>query len=148
VLVDPYCYKKCHRPLITRVASLSKKNYRNNQTKVSFLILKLSPCSEYCMLSSGWFPSIWILYANVLEHIVCSIFHRQVGMKKTYPPMKMEQTECSETFMYKIQMPGNHPEESIQQKYHFFRNNCTVDKIFWLWGMPCQTQKNTYLQDH
>jgi hypothetical protein len=28
--------------------------------------------------------------------------------------MKMEQTECSETSAYKIQMPGNYPEESIQ----------------------------------
>jgi hypothetical protein len=32
----------------------------------------------------------------------------------TYPPMKMEQTECSETSAYKIQTPGNYPEESIQ----------------------------------
>jgi hypothetical protein len=31
-----------------------------------------------------------------------------------YPPMKMEQTECSETSAYKIQMPGNYPAESIQ----------------------------------
>jgi len=29
--------------------------------------------------------------------------------------MKMEQSECSETSTYKIQMPGNYPEESIQQ---------------------------------
>jgi hypothetical protein len=28
--------------------------------------------------------------------------------------MKMEQTECSEVLAYKIQTPGNHPEESIQ----------------------------------
>ena len=27
----------------------------------------------------------------------------------------MEQTECSETLAYKIQTPGNYPEESIQQ---------------------------------
>jgi hypothetical protein len=29
-------------------------------------------------------------------------------------PIKMEQTECSETSAYKIQMPGNYPEENIQ----------------------------------
>jgi hypothetical protein len=29
--------------------------------------------------------------------------------------MKMEQTECSETSAYKIQMPGNYAEEGIQQ---------------------------------
>ena len=31
--------------------------------------------------------------------------------------MKMEQTECSETSAYKIQTPGNYPEESIQHCY-------------------------------
>jgi hypothetical protein len=28
--------------------------------------------------------------------------------------MKMEQIECSETSAYKIQTPGNHPEENMQ----------------------------------
>jgi len=32
--------------------------------------------------------------------------------------MKMEQTECSEMSAYKIQMPGNYPEESIQHSEH------------------------------
>jgi len=32
----------------------------------------------------------------------------------------MEQTECSETSAYKIQTPGNYPEESIQQKFLIF----------------------------
>jgi hypothetical protein len=27
--------------------------------------------------------------------------------------MKIEQTECSETLPFKVQTPGNHPEESI-----------------------------------
>ena len=31
----------------------------------------------------------------------------------TCAPMKMEQTECSETLAYKKQTPGNYPEESI-----------------------------------
>jgi hypothetical protein len=33
----------------------------------------------------------------------------------TYSPMKMEQTECSETLAFKLQTPGNHPEEIIRQ---------------------------------
>jgi len=37
----------------------------------------------------------------------------------TYLPTKMEQTECSEMLAYKIQMPGNYPEESIQP--HFIK---------------------------
>jgi len=36
----------------------------------------------------------------------------------TYLPMKMEQTECFETLAYKIQMPGNNPEESVQHSEH------------------------------
>jgi len=32
----------------------------------------------------------------------------------TCPPMKMEETECSETWAYKLQTPENYPEESIQ----------------------------------
>jgi len=35
-----------------------------------------------------------------------------------YLPMKMEQTECSETSAYKIQTPGNYPKESIQMTEH------------------------------
>jgi hypothetical protein len=36
----------------------------------------------------------------------------------TYMPMKMEQTECSEISAYKIQTPGNYPEESVQHSEH------------------------------
>jgi hypothetical protein len=37
--------------------------------------------------------------------------------------MKMEQTECSETSAYKIQMPGNYPEENIQHS----KTLCNID---------------------
>jgi len=30
----------------------------------------------------------------------------------------MEQTECSETSAYQIQMPGNYPEENVQHTEH------------------------------
>jgi hypothetical protein len=33
-------------------------------------------------------------------------------------PMKMEQTECSETSAFKIQTPGNYAKESIQHIEH------------------------------
>ena len=39
--------------------------------------------------------------------------------------MKMEQTECSETLAYKIQKPGNYPEESIKQ-----RKFSLIDNLF------------------
>ena len=36
----------------------------------------------------------------------------------TYPPMKIEQRERSETSTYKIQPLGNYPEESMQHAEH------------------------------
>ena len=52
---------------------------------------------------------IWTLYANVSEHSVCSIF---IG--GSYLPTYEDGTECSEILAYKIQTPGNYPEESTQ----------------------------------
>jgi len=49
------------------------------------------------------------------------LFHipRQVGNYLfIYLPMKMEETECSETSAYNIQTPGNYPEENIQHTEH------------------------------
>jgi hypothetical protein len=37
--------------------------------------------------------------------------------------MKMEQTKCSEMSAYKIQTPGNYPEENIQQYYIWLNRN-------------------------
>ena len=34
------------------------------------------------------------------------------------PPMKLEQTECSEMSAYKIEVPGYHPKERIQHSEH------------------------------
>jgi hypothetical protein len=38
--------------------------------------------------------------------------------------MKMEQIVCSETSAYKIQTPGNYPEENIQQLNMFRVSSC------------------------
>jgi len=46
-----------------------------------------------------------LIYGQLL--VMLTILH-------TYQPMKMEETECSETSAYNIQAPGNCPEESIQ----------------------------------
>jgi len=72
------------------------------------LDLKLSPSSECCMLSFAWFPGVGIL---------CAIFLLQRWCKLT-SPMKMEQTECSETPAHKIHTPGNHPKERITYVIH------------------------------
>jgi len=85
--------------------------------------------------STSWFQTLtvfWMLYAFfwvILRRLnfICQGFgtlclfhlHRRVGMS-----MKMEQTECSETLAYKIQTPGNYPEESIQ------RNSTLYDYVY------------------
>jgi len=79
---------------------------------------KLSPCSECCVF-------FWVIPRRL--NFICRRFgtlshlHGRVGMKDdlvilhTYPHMKMEQTECSETSAYKIQTPRNYPEENAQR---------------------------------
>jgi len=44
----------------------------------------------------------------------------------TSPPMKMEQTECSEMSAYKTQTPGNYPEESIKHFINFWNQMCIL----------------------
>jgi hypothetical protein len=67
--------------------------YKVQSPCATFMIFdfKLSLCPECCMLSSVWFTGVCSLNANVSE-----------------------QTECSETLAFKLQMPVNHPEDSIQ----------------------------------
>jgi hypothetical protein len=65
----------------------------------------------------------------------------------TYPPMKMEQTECSETVAYKIQTPGNYPEESIQQRRDLRKGNLrTTARTLWLRNVIKKTKyKDSYV---
>jgi hypothetical protein len=45
--------------------------------------------------------------------------------------MKMEQIVCSETSAYKIQTPGNHPEENIQHVVDYLHPSNTDSKHAW-----------------
>jgi len=62
-----------------------------------------SETSEY----KGYLPA----YENGTESVP-----KRRHIKGTYLPMRME--ECSETSAYKIQTPGNYPEESAQHSEH------------------------------
>ena len=64
----------------------------------------------------SWGAILGLKYANgKLYQMTVEIPHRQAGAEfRTYLPMKMEQTECSETSAYKIQSPGNYPKENMQ----------------------------------
>jgi hypothetical protein len=53
----------------------------------------------------------------------------------TYLPMKIEQTECSATSAYKIQTPGNYPEENILHEYCLWQlSHSRVERLF---AFPC-----------
>jgi hypothetical protein len=75
----------------------------NGYSLVICFLLDNSPASEFYM------PT----FRNTLFYL-----HRQASELFTYLPMKMEQTECFETSAYKIQTPGNYPEENIQHTKH------------------------------
>ena len=57
--------------------------------------------------------------SQTFPHINTPTFSTPVILH-TYPPVKTEQTKCSETSAYKIQTPGNYPEEGIQQREKLF----------------------------
>jgi hypothetical protein len=65
----------------------------------------------------------------ILDYITFKTFHFSFLVHSThiYLPMKMEQTECSETSAYKLQTPGNYPKESIQQGSGSLSIKCWVD---------------------
>jgi len=52
--------------------------------------------------------------------------------------MKMEHTECSETSEYKIQTPGNYPEENIRHTEH---GESFKSRRFFLFARPLQKEQ-------
>jgi hypothetical protein len=48
--------------------------------RILLLDSQLPPCSEFYILSFGWFPGFWILCVDVSEHSVSSIF---IGDERT-----------------------------------------------------------------
>jgi len=65
---------------------------------------------------TGFDSKIVIFEPNIFPYKYPNILYPVI--LRTYPPMKMEQTQCSETSAYKIQTPGNYPEESTQHSEH------------------------------
>jgi len=63
-----------------------------------------------------------------------------------YPPMKMEQTQCSETSAYEIQMPGNYPEESMQHSEHGERLKSRIESEMLQSHYAAQNQKRVSCQ--
>jgi len=58
--------------------------------------------------------------------------------------MKAEQTDCSETLAYKIQVPGNYPEENIQHSEHAESLKSRIDITYS--HHSCCTHQSTFVQ--
>jgi len=76
-------------------------DYFNNCNFVAYFLLGTSLASE-----------IYVPFQNTLFHL-----HRQVVAVLQLPTYE-DGTECSEMSAYKIQTPGNYPEENIQHTEH------------------------------
>jgi len=75
------------------------------------LDFKRSPCSERCILSLEWFRGFWILlsaFKNTVFHI-----HRRCKHSSCYH--RIWSWNSVPKRRHKIQTPGNHPKERIQQ---------------------------------
>jgi len=81
----------------------------------------LSVPSSQAGRNEGWLDLKMLEYlygkrfgsSQTLSRIHTPTFSNLVVLQSSLP-VKMEQTECSETSAYKIQMLGNYPEENIQ----------------------------------
>jgi len=116
LLVQQWWTVLCIKSLNPTIFIFLISNFCHVLKVVSFL-LGNSPASGFympmfrntvcCIFISGYLPTGYIGYVSIC------LFHLH-----TYPPMKMEQTECSKTSAYKIQKLRNYPEESIRQYLH------------------------------
>ena len=61
-------------------------------------------------------------------------FYRQVGVRLL--AFEDEETECSETSAYKIQTPGNYPEESMQHTEHGESLKSSTSLFTPFWPLP------------
>jgi hypothetical protein len=94
------------------------KNFKENLLGISLLnppkFLDLCMNTKlrlYSIISFGWFPGVWILYAEASEHY---LFHLHMWCQQLTSLMKMEQTEYFETSAYKSQTPGKYSKERIR----------------------------------
>jgi hypothetical protein len=78
-------------------------------------------------------------------HVLYPTFSTAVA-HHTYLLLEMEQTECSETLAFKLQMLGNNPEESILHKHLCFFVSFYVILHFCYWSFICSLNQIALLQ--
>jgi hypothetical protein len=67
------------------------------------------------VITFSFYVFFWVIPRHL--NFMCQCF-RTLCLFHLHRPMKIEETECSETLGYKIQTPGNWPEEGIQHSEH------------------------------
>jgi hypothetical protein len=77
---------------------------------VEFYVVSTVQVLLECLLNDSLILKV---YSVKYYHINTSTFSTAVTLH-TYPPMKMEQTQCSEMLAFKLQTPANHPEETLR----------------------------------
>ena len=98
--------------VVTRVTIVTMVTKVTILAMVALFPRKLLKCVDLRTFSILLYSFFWViprrLYFMWLFHLhrSCDLFTR---------PMKMELTECSETSPHKIQTPGIHPKERVQQ---------------------------------
>jgi hypothetical protein len=67
-------------------------------------------CLQTCFLPATYpTPEGLGYFSNLFPHYISPLLSH-----RTYSPMKMERTECSETLAFKLQTPGNNPKANIR----------------------------------
>ena len=98
---------------MTSICHDSNINYYERK---SHKIIKLLTAHEWILSNIKKKLYTLLLVIPRRQNFVCQRFgtfcrfhlHKRVGILHTCLLMKMEQTECSETLAYKIQIPGNY----------------------------------------
>ena len=93
-----------------------------NSTDTKILDFKLSPCSEYCILSYGWFPGVWILLNSCSRdlRIWNSLFQ---NIDTFTPPMKMEQVVPNRRHVHITYEDGTGCSKTSARSHHLRRWN-------------------------
>ena len=95
---------------------------------------KLLPCPECCELSFGWFPGVWILYADVLEHSV-SFSHLSMKTEQSVPKrrnIKFRRRGITQKKAYNIQDKAKVWNQDVSITFHLRKITHRIVDVYWV----------------
>ena len=107
--------------------------YQCGATSLKFLISNIFFFAVFWMLYAFFWVIPWRLNFICRRFGTFCLFHlhKRIGMKNSsYLSAYEDVKECSETSAYKIQRPGNYPEEGIQHSLKCFNTYLIVIALF------------------